>query len=150
MIIAGFVLTGLAALVHVYIWVLESLIWTGPRARATFGIRSDDEAQLTKALAFNQGFYNLFLAIAVFAGIVVFAAGAPEVGATLVFVGAGSMVAAGSLLTPGTQIPAGVLAAGSPAQVRKPLEGMAKFWVDSNPAYYADLAQRHRAGITRI
>ena len=64
--------------------------------------------------------------------------------------GAGSMVAAGSLLTPGTQIPPGVLAAGSPAQVRKPLEGMAKFWVDSNPAYYADLAQRHRAGITRI
>ena len=98
MIIAGFVLTGLAALVHVYIWVLESLIWTGPRARATFGIRSDDEAQLTKALAFNQGFYNLFLAIAVFAGIVVFAAGAPEVGATLVFVGAGSMVAAGLVL----------------------------------------------------
>lgn len=98
MIIAGFVLTGLAALVHVYIWVLESLIWTGPRARATFGIRSDDEAQLTRALAFNQGFYNLFLAIAVFAGIVVFAAGAPEVGATLVFVGAGSMVAAGLVL----------------------------------------------------
>ncbi len=98
MIIAGFVLTGLAALVHVYIWVLESLIWTGPRARATFGIRSDDEAQLTKALAFNQGFYNLFLAIAVFAGIVVFAAGASEVGATLVFVGAGSMVAAGLVL----------------------------------------------------
>ena len=98
MIIAGFVLTGLAALVHVYIWVLESLIWTGPRARATFGIRSDDEAQLTRALAFNQGFYTLFLAIAVFAGIVVFAAGAPEVGATLVFVGAGSMVAAGLVL----------------------------------------------------
>ena len=98
MIIAGFVLTGIAALVHVYIWVLESLIWTGPRARATFGIRSDDEAQLTKALAFNQGFYNLFLAIAVFAGIIVFAAGAPEVGATLFFVGAGSMVAAGLVL----------------------------------------------------
>ncbi|MGX5694777.1 DUF1304 domain-containing protein [Agromyces soli] len=98
MIVAGFVLTGVAALIHVYIWVLESLVWTGPRARATFGIRSDEEAQLTKALAFNQGFYNLFLAIAVFAGVVVFATGAPEVGATLVFVGAGSMVAAGLVL----------------------------------------------------
>src|SRR5690606_26147414 len=31
--------------------------------------------------------------------------------------GAGSMVAAGSLVTPGTEIPSGVLAAGSPAQV---------------------------------
>src|SRR3954471_5715437 len=35
--------------------------------------------------------------------------------------GAGSMVAAGSLVTPGTSIPAGVLAAGSPAQGRPPL-----------------------------
>lgn len=65
--------------------------------------------------------------------------------------GAGSMVAAGSLVTPGTSIPPGVLAAGSPAQVRKPLEGTsAQTWVELNPPYYADLAQRHRAGITRL
>src|SRR4051794_39480935 len=65
--------------------------------------------------------------------------------------GAGSMVAAGSLVTPGPSIPAGVLAAGSPAQVRKPLEGTtAQFWVEMNPPYYAELAQRHRAGITAL
>ena len=65
--------------------------------------------------------------------------------------GAGSMVAAGSLVTPGTSIPPGVLAAGSPAQVRKPLEGTsAQFWVEMNPSYYAELAQRHRAGITPV
>ena len=65
--------------------------------------------------------------------------------------GAGSMVAAGSLVTPGTQIPAGTLAAGSPAQVRKPIEGTgAQFWVEMNPSYYAELAQRHRAGITAL
>jgi len=62
--------------------------------------------------------------------------------------GAGAMVAAGSLVTPGTEIPAGMLAAGSPAQVRKPLDGMARFWVEANPPYYAELAQRHRAGIS--
>lgn len=63
--------------------------------------------------------------------------------------GAGSMVAAGSLVSPGTDIPDGVLAAGAPAQVKKPIEGTAaQFWVDANPPYYADLAQRHRAGIT--
>ncbi|MBW8750821.1 MAG: gamma carbonic anhydrase family protein [Propionibacteriales bacterium] len=65
--------------------------------------------------------------------------------------GAGSMVAAGSLVTPGTQIPPGTLAAGSPAQVRKPIEGTgAQFWVEMNPSYYAELAQRHRAGITAL
>lgn len=65
--------------------------------------------------------------------------------------GAGSMVAAGSLVTPGTVIPPGVLAAGSPAQVKKPLAGTsAEFWVQANPPYYAELAQRHRTGISRL
>ncbi|MBO9522685.1 MAG: gamma carbonic anhydrase family protein [Nocardioidaceae bacterium] len=63
--------------------------------------------------------------------------------------GAGSMVAAGSLVSPGTNIPPGVLAAGTPAQVKKPIEGTAaQFWVEANPSYYAELAQRHRTGIT--
>ena len=62
--------------------------------------------------------------------------------------GAGSMVAAGSLVSPGTDIPDGVLAAGTPAQVKKPIEGTgAQFWVEANPPYYAELAQRHRAGV---
>lgn len=66
-------------------------------------------------------------------------------------IGAGSMVAAGSLVTPGTTIPPGVLAAGSPAQVRKPIEGTsAQFWVDANPPYYAELAQRHLAGVSPV
>jgi len=98
MIITGLVLTGIAALIHIYIFVLESLAWTGPRAAAIFGLRSAEEAQTTRALAFNQGFYNLFLAIAVILGTVLVAAGNTAVGATLVFVGAGSMVAAGLVL----------------------------------------------------
>ncbi|WP_310961605.1 gamma carbonic anhydrase family protein [Nocardioides terrisoli] len=62
-------------------------------------------------------------------------------------VGAGSLVAAGSLVTPGTSIPAGVLAAGAPAVVRKELAGTpAQAWVDGNPVYYPELAQRHRRG----
>jgi carbonic anhydrase/acetyltransferase-like protein (isoleucine patch superfamily) len=61
--------------------------------------------------------------------------------------GEGSMVAAGSLVSPETQIPAGVLAAGSPAVVKKEIAGTgAEFWVQANPSYYADLAQRHRLG----
>ncbi|MEU9820027.1 DUF1304 domain-containing protein [Pseudonocardia alni] len=97
MIVAGLVLTGIGALIHVYIFVLESLLWTTDRARATFGT-DRAEAEQTRALAFNQGFYNLFLAVAVLLGTVVFATGARSVGATLVFTGAGSMVAAGLVL----------------------------------------------------
>ncbi|MBL3699912.1 DUF1304 domain-containing protein [Leucobacter luti] len=98
MIIVGLVLAAVAALIHVYIFVLESLLWTGPAARKTFGLESAEFAETTRPLAFNQGFYNLFLAIEIVAGIVAFAIGATAVGATLVFVGTGSMVAAGLVL----------------------------------------------------
>lgn len=97
MITAALVLAALAAAVHVFIFYLESVAWTGPRARAVFGT-TEAEAQATRGLAFNQGFYNLFLAIAVVIGIVLVALGHTAVGATLVFAGAGSMVAAALVL----------------------------------------------------
>ena len=97
MLIAGLVFAAVAALVHVFIFYLESIAWTTPRARAVFGT-SEPEAEATKSLALNQGFYNLFLAVLIGAGIVVLAAGQQAVGATLVFAGAGSMVAAGIVL----------------------------------------------------
>jgi len=97
MLIAGAVLTGLAALIHLYIWYLESFAWTRPATRRLFGT-SEAEAETTRLLAFNQGFYNLFLAIAVIVGIAMLAWGDQTAGAAAVFVGAGSMVAAGLVL----------------------------------------------------
>ena len=97
MLIAGLILTGLAALIQVYIFYMESLAWTGKRARATFGL-TEEQARSTKEMAFNQGFYNLFLAIAVFVGLVYLTLGDQAVGATLIFAGAGSMVAAAVVL----------------------------------------------------
>ena len=97
MITVGLIVCGVAALIHVYIFVMESVTWTSSKTRAVFGT-SVEEAEATKQLAFNQGFYNLFLAVAVAVGIVVVAADERPVGATLVFVGAGSMVAAGLVL----------------------------------------------------
>ena len=64
MITVALIFAGLAALLHVYIFVMESLTWTTPRTRAVFGTTAE-EAQTTKMLAFNQGFYNLFLAVGV-------------------------------------------------------------------------------------
>jgi putative membrane protein len=97
MIYAGLIFAGLAALLHVYIWVMESLTWTSARTRATFGI-TEEEALATKELAFNQGFYNLFLAIIAGVGIVAVFAGHRNCGASLVFAGVGSMLAAAVVL----------------------------------------------------
>ena len=54
------VLTALVALIHVYIVVLEMLLWDTPRGRAAFGT-SRELAGQTKVLAANQGLYNGFL-----------------------------------------------------------------------------------------
>src|SRR5690625_6430912 len=97
LVIPGILLTGFAALSHVYIFYLESIAWTSKRARATFGT-SVEETGSTKELAFNQGFYNLFLALSVAAGLFFWGFGTHTVGSTLIFVGAGSMVAASGVL----------------------------------------------------
>lgn len=63
-------------------------------------------------------------------------------------IGARTMIAAHSLVAAGAVIPDEVLAAGSPAVVKKPIAGTpAEMWVRMNPPAYADLARRHAAGI---
>ena len=68
MLAAACVFAALAALVHVYIFVLESLRWTDPATRRVFGT-TEETAAITQPLAYNQGFYNLFLAIGALAGV---------------------------------------------------------------------------------
>jgi putative membrane protein len=97
MIVAALVFAGLAALLHVYIFTMESLTWTSKRTRAVFGT-TPEEAETTKLLAFNQGFYNLFLAIVGGLGIAGVAMGHRDVGAALIFAGIGSMAAAAVVL----------------------------------------------------
>ncbi|MGH3642581.1 MAG: DUF1304 domain-containing protein [Mycobacterium sp.] len=94
---AGLIFAALAAVLHVYIWVLESFRWTHPRTRATFGTTAE-EAETTKLLAFNQGFYNLFLAVVTTAGIAFTISGGIRVGGALLFAGLGSMLAAAIVL----------------------------------------------------
>ena len=97
MIAAALVFAALAAILHVYIFVMESLTWTSPRTRKVFGT-SVQEAETTKLLAFNQGFYNLFLAIVTGVGVAAIAMGHKQIGAALVFAGVGSMLAAAVVL----------------------------------------------------
>ena len=66
-------------------------------------------------------------------------------------IGARSLVAALSLVPAGATIPPGVLAAGSPAVVKKEIAGTpAEMWIKINPVYYPELAQRHVRGIVPL
>jgi putative membrane protein len=97
MLTVGLVLAGIAAALHVYIFYMESLAWTRPSTRAVFGTTAE-EAETTKELAFNQGFYNLFLAIVTAIGIALVAGDSDDAGIALVLAGAGSMAAAATVL----------------------------------------------------
>ena len=92
------ILAALAALLHVYIFVMESVQWTQPRVWKRFGVTDQAAAETTKPMAYNQGFYNLFLAIGVLTGLVLLAGGVPQVGLGMIFLAAGSMVAAALVL----------------------------------------------------
>ncbi|MFJ6651329.1 DUF1304 domain-containing protein [Microbacterium sp. NPDC091313] len=97
------IFAALAALLHVYIFVMESVQWTRPRVWKVFGLASQEDAELTRGMAYNQGFYNLFLAIGAGLGVILFwiggAGSVPEVaGRTLVLFALGSMAAAALVL----------------------------------------------------
>ncbi len=66
-------------------------------------------------------------------------------------VGPGTLVAAGSVITPHTQLPGGMVAAGVPCKPMKPIGGTSsELWVETNSIYYRELADRHRAGVVRV
>lgn len=65
----GLVFAALAALTHVWFWVLESLTWRRESTWRLFGVRSAADAETMRPMALNQGYYNLFLAAGTAAGI---------------------------------------------------------------------------------
>jgi len=60
----------LAALVHLMIFVMESVLWHTPRVQQIFGVRSTTDAAIIRPWAYNQGFYNAFLALGAGTGLV--------------------------------------------------------------------------------
>ncbi len=59
---------GLSAMVHIVFFLFESVLFRNPAVQARFNIaRSDVDA--ARPWAFNQGFYNLFLALGCFIGL---------------------------------------------------------------------------------
>lgn len=103
MILASLLFAFIAAALHVYIFTMESFTWTKPATWKRFGLASQADAETTRPLAYNQGFYNLFLAIGAFIGIgcaALAAEGSAQsiVGWTLVFSCCGSMLLAAVVL----------------------------------------------------
>ncbi len=70
------VLVGLVVLIHLYIVVLEMVLWDKPFGRKVFG-NSQEFATASKVLAANQGLYNGFLAAGLIWGLSMGAAGQP-------------------------------------------------------------------------
>jgi putative membrane protein len=106
MFTAMWVAAALAGVVHVLFFCMESLWWTKPAVYRRFR-STEAEALVTRSLAFNQGFYNLFLAVGALGGLGLVATGRGSAGMILIAWSCACMLAA-----------AVVLAASSPQMIR--------------------------------
>ena len=64
--------------------------------------------------------------------------------------GRGSLLAAGAVLAEGSEVPAGHMAAGVPAIVKKPLDGSSGNWVGITAQHYRDRAVAYREKLRPI
>jgi putative membrane protein len=92
------VLAGIAAALHVFIWTMESITWKQPATWKRFGLESQADADTTAPMAYNQGYYNLFLAAVAIVGIVLVVADRDDAGWALVLAACASMAAASLVL----------------------------------------------------
>ena len=76
MAIAGDIVVGLVASLHVYFLVLEMFFWDKPLGRRTFRL-TPEFAAASKSLAANQGLYNGFLAAGLVWGLLLGSSGYP-------------------------------------------------------------------------
>jgi putative membrane protein len=87
-----------AALLHVLFFYLESVTFSRPATWRRFGLGSQQDADNVRPWAFNQGFYNLFLAIGIGAGLILANTGNVVAGEAVVLFACVSMVGAGTVL----------------------------------------------------
>lgn len=89
----------LAALIHLWIFILESVLWSRPSTWRQFGVRDERDAEVLRPMAYNQGFYNGFLTLGVGVGLVLFGASfSREGGIAITMFALASMVLAAVVL----------------------------------------------------
>lgn len=69
MLMIGYGLAALVALLHVWFLILEMFLWTKPLGLKTFRM-SPEKAETTRVLAANQGLYNGFIAAGLIFGLI--------------------------------------------------------------------------------
>ncbi len=87
-----------AGAIHAWFFVLESLRFMRPAVFRRFGLASESDARIVRSFAYNQGFYNLFLAVGVGIGVLLVALKDPTSGRAILLFACGSMIAAGVVL----------------------------------------------------
>lgn len=70
LVVTGSVFVVIAAAIHLLIFFAESVLWSKPTTWKRFGLKTQQDADTVKPMAFNQGFYNLFLAIGAGVGLI--------------------------------------------------------------------------------
>jgi putative membrane protein len=87
-----------AALLHVGFFYMESIVFARPTVWRRFQIATQEDADIVRPMALNQGFYNLFLGLGIVAGLVLIATGAEIAGTAIVLFACSCMVLAGIVL----------------------------------------------------
>ena len=96
--LTGTIFVSLAAVLHVLFFLLESIWFPKPAAWRRFHLQSQEQAKVVRPMAFNQGFYNLFLALGAGLGLILYFAGNVPAGLTLVLFTTACMVLAAIIL----------------------------------------------------
>lgn len=86
-----------AALGHLAAFLMESFLFDRPGVQRML-LRQAEPSPGVRLWAFNQGFYNLFVAAGAIIGVIVWASGDDTVGRTLVIYTCAFMTAAGVVL----------------------------------------------------
>jgi putative membrane protein len=98
LLVIGSIFVAVAAVIHLAIFVMESVLWGSPKVWRRFGLRSQADADVVRPMAYNQGFYNAFLAIGVGIGLVLASSGQQPAGFALMLFAAFSMLLASLIL----------------------------------------------------
>src|SRR5215207_75857 len=96
MAVIASIFVALAALLHGYIFLLESVRWTHPRTWRIFGVPSQEHAAILKPMAYNQG-----LGLGAAIGLVLYWSGAVAPGLTLMLFTTACMALAAAVLATG-------------------------------------------------
>lgn len=101
----------LSALLQLFFFSLESLLWGTPRVNKLFQLTAE-QAEANRLFALNQGYYNLFIAVGMIVGMYLLLSGHRVAGLTLAIFTCASMLAAALVLLGSTRNLRGTLAQG--------------------------------------